>query len=124
MIVFCRRLLDRFAAARNDLILVQFSRSRKISFGGGPTCRQRVKRTRGRPVTGRVALVTGGARGMGAAHARRLSLEGASVVVADVLDEEGERLAAELRQDGRDVRFAHFDVTDSAQWAAIVRDVV
>ena len=47
-------------------------------------------------VTGKVALITEGARGMGAAHARPLVAEGASVVLADVLDADGETLAAEL----------------------------
>ena len=73
---------------------------------------------------GRVALVTGAARGMGAAHTRRLALEGATVVLADVLDEQGESLAAELREDGRDARYVHLDVTDSAQWAAVVRQAL
>ena len=69
-------------------------------------------------VTGKVALITGGARGMGAAHARLLVAEGASVVLADVLDADGETLAAEL---GDSVRFVHLDVTQESDWANALR---
>ena len=65
----------------------------------------------------RVILVTGGARGLGAAQARRLVAEGARVLIADVLDEPGRALAAEL---GAACRFQRLDVTDEAQWAQAV----
>ncbi len=70
---------------------------------------------------GRVALVTGGARGLGEAYVRALHAEGAEVVVADVLDEDGRRLSEAL---GDRARFAHLDVTDEAGWAAVVADVL
>ena len=66
---------------------------------------------------GKVALVTGGARGMGAAEVRRLHADGASVVAADVLDDDGKALADEL---GDRVRFVHLDVTSEEQWQAVV----
>ncbi|WP_194896352.1 glucose 1-dehydrogenase [Catenulispora pinisilvae] len=68
-------------------------------------------------VTGKVAVVTGGARGLGAAQVRALAGEGAKVLVTDVLVAEGEKLAAEL---GPDVRFAELDVTDFARWQAVL----
>jgi 3alpha(or 20beta)-hydroxysteroid dehydrogenase len=65
-------------------------------------------------VDGKVVLISGGARGLGAADARALVNEGASVVVADILDEEGSALADEL---GANARFVHLDVTQPDQWA-------
>ena len=64
-----------------------------------------------------VAIISGGARGMGAAHARAFVREGARVVIADVLDDEGRALAAEL---GDAVRYEHLDVTSESQWEAVV----
>lgn len=68
-------------------------------------------------VDGKVALISGAARGMGASHARLLVGEGARVVLGDVLDEEGQAVAAEL---GDAARFVHLDVTQPADWAAAV----
>ena len=65
-------------------------------------------------VHGKIAIVTGAARGMGAAEARLLVDEGARVVLADVLDAEGKALADEL---GSSARFAHLDVTQESDWA-------
>ncbi|WP_169079089.1 SDR family oxidoreductase [Microcella alkalica] len=67
---------------------------------------------------GRVALITGGARGMGAAHARLMAAEGATVVVADVLDEEGAALAAEVGG-----VYHRLDVTDEHAWSSVVASV-
>ncbi|MDA2810134.1 glucose 1-dehydrogenase [Nocardiopsis sp. RSe5-2] len=64
-------------------------------------------------VEGKVAIVTGGARGLGAAQVRALAREGARVVIADVLDEEGVALSAEL---GDAAGFVHLDVTDAEGW--------
>ncbi|MCV7402640.1 glucose 1-dehydrogenase [Mycobacterium fragae] len=72
-------------------------------------------------VDGKVALISGGARGMGAAHARALVAEGAKVVVADVLDDEGIAVAAEL---GPAALFLHLDVTRRDQWKAAVTATV
>ncbi len=68
-------------------------------------------------VAGKVALITGAARGMGAAHARRFIAEGARVVLGDILDAEGAALAAELSSDARYIRL---DVTKPDDWAAAV----
>lgn len=68
-------------------------------------------------VSGKVALVTGAAQGMGAAHARTLLSEGAKVVVADVNDKAGASLAAEL---GDNARYVRLDVTDYPSWEAAV----
>ena len=70
---------------------------------------------------GRVALVSGGARGLGAAYVRALHESGASVVVGDLLDDEGAALADEL---GERVRFVHLDVTSEEDWAAAVEVAV
>jgi 3alpha(or 20beta)-hydroxysteroid dehydrogenase len=66
-------------------------------------------------LSGKRALITGGARGQGAAAARLFVAEGAQVMVADVLDAEGEALAAEL---GPRAAFVHLDVTSEQSWAA------
>jgi 3alpha(or 20beta)-hydroxysteroid dehydrogenase len=72
-------------------------------------------------VDGKVTLISGGARGMGAAHARALVAEGGKVVIGDILDEEGKALADEL---GEAARYVHLDVTDPEQWEAAVNVAV
>jgi 3alpha(or 20beta)-hydroxysteroid dehydrogenase len=69
-------------------------------------------------LSGKIALISGGARGQGAAEARAFVAEGARVVIGDVLDEEGEELAKEL---GDAARFVRLDVTDESSWAGAVR---
>jgi len=70
---------------------------------------------------GKIAIVSGGARGMGASHCRTMVAEGARVVIADVLEEEGAGLAKEL---GDAAAFLPLDVTDEVAWAAVVSDTV
>ncbi|MEV4255427.1 glucose 1-dehydrogenase [Spirillospora sp. NPDC049652] len=70
---------------------------------------------------GKVAIVTGGARGMGKSHVRRFVDEGARVVVGDVLDDLGTKLAADL---GDAARFVRMDVTKPEDWATAVRTAV
>ena len=68
-------------------------------------------------VDDKVALISGGARGMGAADARMLVAEGAKVVIGDILDAEGTALAEEL---GASARYVHLDVTSAEDWKAAV----
>jgi 3alpha(or 20beta)-hydroxysteroid dehydrogenase len=69
------------------------------------------------PLDGRVAIVSGGARGMGAAFCERLVRAGARVVIGDLLDDEGQALAVTLGEAGR---FEHLDVTSETSWAEVV----
>ena len=69
----------------------------------------------------KVALVTGAASGMGAATVRLFAREGArAVVVADVLDSDGEAVAAEIRKAGGTATYVHLDVTKEDQWQAAI----
>jgi 3alpha(or 20beta)-hydroxysteroid dehydrogenase len=70
-------------------------------------------------LNGRVALVTGGARGQGAAEAQAFCGQGATVVITDVLDEQGEQTAGELG-----CEYHHLDVTSEEEWEAVVADTV
>jgi len=65
----------------------------------------------------RTVIITGGARGMGASHARGFIAEGANVVIADILEQEGRTLAKEL---GDHAIFSRLDVTNDKDWAATV----
>ena len=65
---------------------------------------------------GKVAFISGGARGMGAAEARLFAKEGAKVAIGDVLDDQGRQVEAEINQTGGDCVFVHLDVTSEANW--------
>ena len=67
-------------------------------------------------LAGKVALISGGARGMGAAEARLFTREGARVVIGDVLKAEGEAVEAEIRATGGDCLFTPLDVTSERDW--------
>ncbi|MGD0684073.1 MAG: SDR family NAD(P)-dependent oxidoreductase [Streptosporangiaceae bacterium] len=71
-------------------------------------------------VTGRKALVTGGARGLGAGMAEALARAGASVMIGDVLKADGEQTAAALRETGAVAGFVALDVTDEASWEGAI----
>jgi 3alpha(or 20beta)-hydroxysteroid dehydrogenase len=69
----------------------------------------------------KIAIITGGARGMGAATARLFAQEGATVIVADVLEDDGVALTEEL---GDSARFVRLDVGDEANWSFLVESAI
>ena len=69
---------------------------------------------------GKVAIVTGAAHGMGEAEARLFAAEGARVVVADILESEAERVAAEIGDSGGDAVAVRIDVTSEGDWLALI----
>jgi len=71
-------------------------------------------------LAGKVALISGGARGMGAAEARLFAREGARVVIADVLESAGKTVEAEIAARGGEAAFVRLDVTSEADWAQAV----
>jgi 3alpha(or 20beta)-hydroxysteroid dehydrogenase len=71
---------------------------------------------------GKVALITGGARGMGKSHVRHFVAEGARVILGDVLDDRGMHVAAGLGE--QSCRYIHHDVTSETEWAAAVAAAV
>jgi NAD(P)-dependent dehydrogenase (short-subunit alcohol dehydrogenase family) len=73
---------------------------------------------------GRVALVTGGASGIGKAIVERLASEGAAVMVTDIDDTKGTELAERLVGEGRGAEYAHLDVTSEEEWQASVAATV
>ena len=72
----------------------------------------------------KVALISGGARGMGEVEAKLFAQEGAKVVIGDVLDEDGRRTEAAINEMGGVCVFVHLDVTDEAQWRTAVNEAV
>ena len=73
---------------------------------------------------GKVALISGGARGQGATGARLFAGESARVVFGDLLDEEGQKIEAEIRESGGEAVYTHLDVTSASDWAAAVETAV
>jgi NAD(P)-dependent dehydrogenase (short-subunit alcohol dehydrogenase family) len=71
-------------------------------------------------LAGKVAIITGAASGMGAATARRFGREGAKVVVADVLEDEGRQVVDSIRAAGGEATFLRLDVADEANWKSVV----
>src|SRR5262249_29959739 len=78
----------------------------------------------GMRLAGKVAIISGAAHGMGAEEARLFAREGAKVVIADVLEEEGTRLAAELTAAGGEALFVRTDVTNEDDWRQVVQTTV
>ena len=73
---------------------------------------------------GKVAIISGGARGQGATEARMLAMEGASVVFGDILDDEGRQVEAQIRELGGEATYVHLDVTSEADWQSAVDTAV
>jgi NAD(P)-dependent dehydrogenase (short-subunit alcohol dehydrogenase family) len=72
----------------------------------------------------KVAIITGAAFGMGAEEARLFAREGATVIAADIQDEAGHNVVAEIRSEGGDAEYAHLDVTSEQEWKRLVEDVL
>ena len=72
----------------------------------------------------KVAFVSGGARGMGAAEARLFAREGAKVVIGDVLDDEGRQTEAAITEFGGECLYVHLDVTSEESWGSAVAETV
>jgi 3(or 17)beta-hydroxysteroid dehydrogenase len=73
---------------------------------------------------GKIALISGGARGMGAVEARLFAKEGAKVTIGDVLEDEGRKLEAEINATGGEALFVRLDVTHEADWQKAVEATV
>ena len=73
---------------------------------------------------GKVALISGGSRGQGAAEARLFAQEGAKVVFGDVLDEEGKQVEAEINESGGEATYVHLDVSQESDWIAAIDTAV
>ncbi len=71
-------------------------------------------------LSGKVAIITGGAHGMGAEEVRLFAREGAKVVIADILEDDGRKLEAEVHQTGGEAMFVRTDVTSEADWQRLV----
>ena len=69
---------------------------------------------------GKVAIITGGARGMGASEAKLFAQEGAKVVIGDLLEEEGRQIEAEIAEAGGEAMFLRLDVTQENDWSDAV----
>ena len=73
---------------------------------------------------GKIAIVTGAARGMGEVEARLFAEEGATVVVCDVTDDAGQRVADDIVSNGGSAEYIHLNVTDEDNWRQVIADTV
>ena len=77
-----------------------------------------------RRLEGKVAIISGAAHGMGAEEARLFGSEGAKVVIADILEEEGKQVEAQISEAGGEGMFVRTDVTSEEEWQRVVQDTV
>lgn len=75
-------------------------------------------------LAGKVALISGGARGMGAAEARLFAKEGAHVVIGDVLETQGHTVETDIKAGGGEALFVRLDVTSEADWQHVVKTAI
>jgi len=73
---------------------------------------------------GKVALITGAGNGMGAAEARLFASEGANVVIADILDAEGRKVEADIKEMGFSAKYVHLDVRNEDEWNDAIRETI
>ena len=73
---------------------------------------------------GKLALISGGARGQGAVEAKLFAREGAKVVFGDILDESGKQVEAEIHEAGGDAAYVHLDVTREDDWRTAVNTAI
>ena len=73
---------------------------------------------------GKVALISGGARGQGATEAKLFAVQGAKVVFGDILDDAGKQVEAEINESGGEAVYVHLDVTREADWVSAVETAV
>ena len=73
---------------------------------------------------GKVAIVTGGANGMGAAEAKLFTKEGARVAIADILEAEGRRIEAEITEAGCEAIFVPMDVSNEEDWSKTIEQTI
>ena len=71
-------------------------------------------------LAGKIAIISGGARGQGAEEARLFAHEGATVIIGDILDRAGRKIESEIAEQGGEAKFAHLDVSSEEDWLRAV----
>ena len=71
-------------------------------------------------LAGKIAIISGGARGQGAEEARLFAHEGATVIIGDILDRDGRKIEFEIAEQGGEAKFAHLDVSSEEDWLRAV----
>ena len=71
-------------------------------------------------LAGKIAIISGGARGQGAEEARLFAHEGATVIIGDILDQDGRKIESEIAEQGGEAKFVHLDVSSEEDWSRTV----